>query len=307
MTSCPHTVCIYPSIIARACSAVDEAPVFRSMPDGYFRVIIRIIKKINLKRPANAIMASRGTLSKESGKSVETVGRAIKWLETEGLVSRTQKACPGVRGSESPIHPTHRLIEALLLDQPLLVAPERQLAVSGDVSISENPQQSEEKQSPKGKFVHLGGFWIPQELAWMVTRNGVAAGAVLFLMKKAKDQAKRLSDVVAVAAEYLRDKKGKALVGYILRLLGTDRDFGYIAKRNREEEDERQLKDRLARKAVELKGRWLMNQARSVTIFVEDKGLLREWRTSECTVSTIGKAFLEALDDGRFGSSNATK
>ncbi len=289
----------YPAIIARACSALDEAPLFRTMPDGYLRVVFRIVKKINLKCPANAIVASRSKLAEESGKSVETVGRALKWLEAQGLVFRTPKARPGLRGSESPIHPTPKLIEALLLDQRLPAASPKPSTVNTDGSKSETPKQSKDIQSPKGTFVRLDGLLIPQDLAWMVTNNEVPASAVLFLMKRAKEQAKRLSDVVVVAFKYLRGKKGRALVAYLLRLLGTDRDFGYIAKHNREEEDERQLRDRLASKAVELKGRWLMNQARSVTIFVEDKGLLREWRVSGDTVSAMGKRFLDALDDGR--------
>ncbi len=289
----------YPSVISRACAAVDEAPPFRVMPDGYFRVVIRIVKKIDLKRPESAIVASRTTLAEESGKSVETVGRALKWLEAQGLVLRAQKARPGLRGSESPIHPTPKLIEALLLDRPLSAASPKPLPVTADASISGTPKQSKERQSTKGKFVRLEGRWIPEDLAWMVTSNGVAAGTVLFLMKRAKEQAKHLSDVVAVAIEYLRGKKGRTLVGYLLRLLGSDRDFGSIAKRNREEENERQLRDRLARKAVELKGRWLTNQAHSVTIFVEDNGWLREWRASRSGVSPMEKGFLDALDDGR--------
>ena len=30
---------VYPSMIARACSALDESPLFRDMPDGYLRVM----------------------------------------------------------------------------------------------------------------------------------------------------------------------------------------------------------------------------------------------------------------------------
>ncbi len=299
MTSFAPSFCIYPSAIARACSAVDEAPLFRDMPDGFIRPVIRIIKKVNLKSPSSAIVASRNTLAKESGKSVETVGRAIKWLESQGLVSRTQKARPGLRGSESPIHPTPKLIEALLLDRPLAVPSETPLAVSGDCSKSGTPQQSKDIQSPKGTSVRLEGFWIPRDLTWMVTQNGVAAGTVLFLMKRARERAKRLSDVVSVASQYLQDKKGKALVAYLLRLLAADRDFSFLAKRNQEEESQRQLKERIARKAEELKGRWLVNNSRALTIFIEGNGMLREWRASGCTVNPMGKAFLDALDDGR--------
>ena len=106
---------IYPSAIARACSVIDESPVFRDLPDGYIRVLIRIVKKIRLSCPRSAIFASRETLAQESGKSVETVGRVVKWMEDRGLIQRTQKARAGLRGSTSPITPTVGLLQALAL------------------------------------------------------------------------------------------------------------------------------------------------------------------------------------------------
>ena len=115
---CRTEICTYPSAIARACAALDESPVFRDLPDGYFRVVVRLIKKINLSRLFSPIVASRGTIAKESGKSIETVGRAVKWLEDHELVTREQRARAGLRGSSAPLVPTQKLIDALTLSQP---------------------------------------------------------------------------------------------------------------------------------------------------------------------------------------------
>ena len=90
MTSIAPTV-VYPSLISRACATLDESPMFKDAPDGYLRVILRIIKKINLKRLSAPILASRATLAEESGKSVETVHRVVRWLEEHGLVQREQR------------------------------------------------------------------------------------------------------------------------------------------------------------------------------------------------------------------------
>ena len=109
------TVVVYPGAIARACSVLDESPLFESMPDGYIRVVIRIIKKISLSRLSSPITASRETLAKESKKSLETVHRAVRWLETHEFIQRDQKARAGLRGSSSPIRPTQKLLDALLL------------------------------------------------------------------------------------------------------------------------------------------------------------------------------------------------
>lgn len=109
------TVVVYPGAIARACSVLDESPLFESMPDGYIRVIIRIIKKINLSRLSAPITASRETLARESRKSLETVHRAVRWLDAHEFIQRDQKARAGLRGSSSPITPTQKFLDALLL------------------------------------------------------------------------------------------------------------------------------------------------------------------------------------------------
>lgn len=107
---------LYPSLINRACAVLDERPDVRNQPEGYLRVMLRIVKKINLAAPMSPIFAKRSTLATESGKSIETVHRTIKWLETEGLIERKQKAHAGRRGSSSPLVPTMKFLQELLLD-----------------------------------------------------------------------------------------------------------------------------------------------------------------------------------------------
>ena len=84
-------------------------------------MVVRLIKKINLSRLFSPIVASRGTIARESGKSIETVGRAVKWLEEQKLVTREQRARAGLRGSSAPLVPTAKLIDALTLRQALSV------------------------------------------------------------------------------------------------------------------------------------------------------------------------------------------
>lgn len=107
---------LYPSLINRACSIVDEWEVLKHQPDCFFRVILRIVKKVNLKRPTAAVFAKRATLASEAGQSVQTVNRTIKWLETEGLITRTKKANKGLRGSRSPLVLSDQFLRLLMLD-----------------------------------------------------------------------------------------------------------------------------------------------------------------------------------------------
>src|ERR1017187_6317305 len=109
----------YPMTILRGCASVDEVEAFKDLPDGFIRVVMRLIKKIDVSIPQKAIFAQRATLARESGKSCETVNRALLWLEEHGLINRNQIARKYLRGSESPIIPTTKMIEALGFGKPL--------------------------------------------------------------------------------------------------------------------------------------------------------------------------------------------
>lgn len=145
MTLVEHV--LYPSLINRACSILDEWDFLREQPACFIRVIFRIVKKVNLKLPNAAVFARRATLAKESGQSVETVNRAIKWLEAEGFITRTKKAHPGLRGSSSPLVPTPKFLTLLMLDP---------------VSIRESYAEAE--ACVLGKYALANGC-LPPELA----------------------------------------------------------------------------------------------------------------------------------------------
>lgn len=114
MTLVEHV--LYPSLIHRACSIVDEWDVLKNQPDCFFRVILRIVKKVNIAQPKSAVFAKRATLALEAGQSVQTVNRTIKWLETEGLITRQKKAHQGLRGSSSPLVLSDQFLHLLMLD-----------------------------------------------------------------------------------------------------------------------------------------------------------------------------------------------
>lgn len=257
-TAASHT--IYPVAIQRACAALDEAPVFKGLPDGYLRVVLRLIKKINLAQLTAPIVASRATLARESGRSVETVGRAIAWLEEHKLITRTQKAQPGLRGSSAPITPTRALLAALELRgisgsrgvfSPSSggVFPPQQpsgypqatpgLAVKPDVSISLTPEglQSKETTSSAGssanpqttaKTVVVGKYRLPIDLAPLVVKQGLAPTGLMSLMSIARKAGQRLSDVVQVARAWIVGLQGRQVYAYLLTLIRQGKDYRYI-------------------------------------------------------------------------------
>ncbi len=330
MTACASTVCIYPSAIARACAALDESPVFQDLPDGYMRVLLRIIKKINLKRLNSPIVASRGKIAAESGKSVETVGRVIKWLEDRGLVRRSQIARPGLRGSSSPLIPTKALLDALLLSNAPAKKPELDdpsagqedgasltgsssktsetyphqsaaLGVSGDGSKSMGQPLNNPSENIRhaGAFVRIDGATIPTDLAWLVQNQHLRATGVLALMAMAKQAKQRLSDVVAATKKYLVGLSGRELYAYLRALISNGRDYGHMLEQDRNAHRAEQERKRLAEKAVSLVGRQFLTRNGKVHVTVEKEGFLTEIRNGVRYCRHMDQAFLDALDDGR--------
>lgn len=329
---------VYPGAINRACALLDEAPLFADLPDGYLRVLVRLVKKINLARPGAAIVASRATIASESGKSVETVNRALKWLEDRGLIERSQKARAGLRGSSSPVTPTKQLIQALLLDAPLVAAKKpadtparnalppacptessadsRQATcpqhaapspVNPDGSKSGEYKQSLTRKQSSETFCKIQGFAIPADLGFLVVQ-GMSATAVLKLMAAAKRVNQRLSDVVRLTRSYLDPLRGRELYAYLRALLSKNKDYGYVLRmaeeQGRGEQKEREDRERVERKSAELLGRSFKNRD-GVVYHVEAGGMIVQIRGERRAAMPMSVRFLDALADGRLVSCHA--
>ena len=278
---------IYPSGIARAVTCIDELPVFKQLPDGFLRVVVRIVKKINLRAPRSAIVASRSTLATEAGKSVETVHRAIRWLEEQGLIERDQKSRAGCRGSSSPLVPTQALLEALLL------TPEAQ------TQIKKAKHVAPASAAPTRDCVRVAGFTLPSDLAWIAQQGGLSASAVLLLMRIAKQSQQRLSDVVAATRQYLEPLEGRSLFSYLRRLLLKGQDFTWKATEQKEQHRETQLQDHLKHKAQDMAGQKFQNRDGSLQVEVDASGMLRETRNGISVMRFFTENFLDALSARR--------
>ena len=278
---------IYPSGISRAISAIDEIPAFKDLPDGFLRVIVRIIKKINLRTPKNPIVASRNTLAEESGKSVETVHRAVRWLDERGLIERDQKSRAGFRGSSSPLAPTHKLLEALLL------TPEAQTQIKKAKHVA--PASSTAGRD----FVRLGGFTLPTDLAWIVQEGSLSASAVLLLMRIAKQSKQKLSDVVAATTPYLEPLKARGLFSYLRKLLLKGQDFTWKAAEQKEQHVAQQVQEHLAHKAQDMVGQKFQSCDGALQVEVDSSGMLRETRSGISVIRYFNDKFLEAIASRR--------
>ena len=283
---------IYPSGISRAVSAIDEIPVFKDLPDGFLRVIVRIIKKINLRAPKSPIVASRSTLAEDSGKSVESVHRAVRWLEERGLIERDQKSRAGFRGSSSPLAPTHKLLEALLL------TPEAEAHIKKAKHVAPASPAATSNTTTRD-FVRIGGFTLPCDLAWIVQEGGLSASAVLLLMRIAKQSKQKLSDVVAATKQYLEPLKGRGLFSYLRKLLLKGQDFTWKAAEQKDQHVAQQVQEHLTHKAQDMVGQKFQSRDGALQVEVDSAGMLRETRNGMSVVRYFNEKFLEAIASRR--------
>lgn len=304
------TAITYPGAISRACAAIDETDAFRAMPDGYLRVLIRIVKKINLATLSAPICASRATLAKESGKSIETVGRALRWMEEKKFIQRHQKARPGFRGSESPIIPTKHLLMLLqIAGNPFTAkgmkaydeaAGDKALPVTADGSISVTPKQSFGKQHAKrAPFTKVEGKTLPTDLAELCNQ-GIKATGILALMREAKKAGKRLSDVVAATSKYLAALQGRELFAYLSALIRKDRDFAREISETRKTEEQQQKKTYLEEKSAAMAGRKYQTPDGRMHIEVMGNCLLAVTERGKGRyVSRLDQSWLDAIEAGK--------
>lgn len=286
----------FPYPILRTCAELPYSTAFRDLPDGFIKIIIKIIQKINLKNPFSEIYASRQTLANEAGKSVDSVNRAIQWLEANELIARERKARPGLRGSTSPLIPTLPLLFALgLVDKG--GKPITWSGMSGRAkSESKDSNQAAQPSVSKSVFTRVGTVFIPADLKFLVNQ-GLSAFAVLGLMKLAKNASQQLTDIAASTQKYLVKLQGNQLYAYIKTLIQSGQDFS--AKNDEESQKEKLSKERayLAEKAEIYQGRAFVSRKTGKLYRVEE-GVIREESGGTVFVSPFSLAFLEAIESG---------
>lgn len=231
-TSKFETVVIYPSMIARAITMLDEDPFLRTLPYCVWPTLVRLIKKIDVNHPQKPIFASRATLANEAQSSLQNLNRQLKTLEDMGIIERNQKARQGLRGSSSEITLTGKAIRALRFDLP---APQELKPTVRERKVSENGAVTYEDTG----LVRVGANKLPAELEFLVSIGGIKCSAIYKLMALAKASGQRLSDVVEGVKETIASMRGGRLFAYLMAACKGYRNFSQekeIAKKDMEEQ-----------------------------------------------------------------------
>lgn len=213
----------FPIQILQACSSFLYHPAFEELPDGYIRVVTKIIQKINLDKPESEIFASRSTLADECKCSLDTVHRAVKWLELHAMIERCKKAMPGLRGSKSPISATKKFLKILDISKILRNEDSEKIVKFSKMEKSSESSSSSSKTAASAGSSdtrRINECYVPVDLAWMCDA-GLSPFGVLRLMGIASKRSLRLSDVMTKIAKYVAHLQGSSLYSYIAAVLSN--------------------------------------------------------------------------------------
>ena len=298
----------FPYPITKACTALPHLPAFSELPDGFLRIVLRIVQKINISRPFSEIFATRITIAEESGKSIDTVHRAVKWLEDNGFVERERKAKLGYRGSKSPLQPTQQFLETLEIvdsngkpttaktaSQDQHSHRSRMTGLSTELQ-GKNAQDCNDKPDQR-QFARIGGVTIPIDLAWLCDK-GVSPYGVLALMRDARAAKQKLSDIFQNSKKYLEGLTKREIYAYISKLIKSGKDFSNLSKNSEIEAKNQEISEYLARKTEDLEGRSFISK-KSGAVFTVAAGVITEVRNGMRAVRFMTQSFIDAITEGR--------
>lgn len=295
----------YPHRILLAMAAVYESPELSHVPDGYIRLLNSIVTKIDLMNLKKPIFARRSVLAEESGKSIDNVGRGLKWFEDDGLISRKQVQNRGKNGSVGYIYPTDKLLKALrLLGFKMLNTKKPQAAADSDRRGSV-PKNAAHENMPEDKTSQIGNVIVPGELTWLHTKGGLTGPAICKLMGAATKSGNKLSDVIAVGMKAIKGRVRSDLFAKLMLMIEDGKDYKFIRKQNEGELEQERIaerdKERLKVKAIEWVGRRFVN-GKGWVYTVKEGGVVEQTINGKYIGSSLlSMKFLNDFEDGVLG------
>lgn len=323
---------VYPTGIVRLCAVVDELPELKDVPDVLYRLLCRLIKKTDLRNLNKPITVRRASLAQECQKSLPALAKGLAKMEELGIIERDQKPRFALRGSDSPITWTpriiqafHRVLNATNAKPKLVVDNSKQPPIENDTSLSVvQKDQSKKKQSgpePFGKenlstdqrqqtktnpkeYVVIQGRNVLKKLAPLAFSGGLTPWEIFRLMGLATAKGKRLEDIVMVKGKSLDRYRGRQLSGTLVKIINDNKDYGFLAKQQHKEIADKvsaeQNKSLVERKSMEWAGRVFQNKDR-VTFEMLEGGQYVSWCPQEKVrrVGFLDIGFVKAVMDGR--------
>lgn len=286
----------YPHRIGRALGYLDAGKIREFSPLtrpalAALRALITFIDNKDVRKPVYATRETLGQRVRYSSRSIEA---GVKELVEMGLIERLaqkrRQTGETWAWSVRPLKLTEKCIVALSLELAQFSSADTPAKNAEQVKSSfQSQKQQDSQQHAHVPFAKIGNVSIPADLV-VLTRHGILPTVVLMLMKLAKQNGKRLSDIVQTRGAALLKFDGRRLFGYLRHLiLAQDFDPTWQAMEAEKTEEAARV-----RKEAEMIEAAMLNDMRGKTFDIGD---------SLATVAYEGGRWLVTVTDKQSGRS----
>ena len=293
----------------RILRAFDNAKHLQGLKRSVRDTLAELCRFVPQNRPFETVFAHKATIAQRIGMSERTLYRHLGALEEAELIETMEQDRKSRNGRFAVARIRLTRKAAALLG--FIEAPEEQPFVNPDDSATNTPEDPalpcctnrDIDAAPAGQNTHdspvihsppsailsdrhtlsvptVSKHQLPQrtenglpiDLAWL-TRNGVSRAGIFCLMGLAKAKQKRLSDIVTVVEQRIRELKGSALFAYLAALCKGPTDFSAAAATERARVRAERLANEFKRKAAvfreRFKGVSLTNPGQTLLVVID--------------------------------------
>lgn len=260
----------------RILRAIDAALHLPSIPRCLRATLAEIVRYVPQAAPLSTVFARKERIAARLNASERTVFRHLAALKTEKLIEvlpQERKSRNG-RFAIARIRLTEAGAAQLGLMEGVIQSPPGAKMADG-YTLTE-PTNSKNQPAANNATV-------PADLT-RLSAQGMKRQGIFALMGMASARGKRLSDIVAVKGETLRELRGRRLFGYLRSLAQGPTDFAYAAQEARRQAAESEARRIHAAKAE----RWRERFA-GCALTDRAQGILHQIDASARFAFTVGK------------------
>lgn len=262
----------------RILRAIDAALHLSSIPRCMRATLAEIVRCVSQADPFKTVFAHKKTLAERIGAWESTVYRHLAALESKyQLIERVEQERRSYNGkfAVSRIRLTRLGAELLGLAEPGVIQGSPTPILEAGHIVSE-PTNSKNQPAANAATV-------PADLT-RLSAQGMKRQGIFALMGMASAKGKRLSDIVAVKGETLRELRGRRLFGYLRSLAQGPTDFAHAAREARRRAAESEARRIDAARAA----RWRERFA-GCALTDRAQGILHQIDASARFAFTVGK------------------
>ncbi len=195
----------YPLPILRSVASIPELLCCKGTRANVKEVLSYLIKRVNLKDIDQPLRIPRQNIADYIYRSVDTVGRVLRYLKEMGLIDYCRQSLENNRGSVSPITLTEKA-KALFFKQKKSLPKEKQSA-----------------QKFQSAFTDIGDMHeilVPNDVLWLHEEKNLSDVEIFTLMRDCKNKKYQLVHVAEYhKASLMKINDAKGVFAYLKKMI----------------------------------------------------------------------------------------